>query len=176
MSGYRTSHASIAAIESAPIDAQRDTRPSLVLVPESSRATPLAAAKGAAPGRYYPGSPILARGARVGILCDTLHGDREIGLDYEAGLRTAAELVAMLGFEPVIDPVHRDVAPYFERWAGTVSERAQHFIDLIERHRVDAVFPLFGKGGCHAVVDAIAASGYRPPATDRTDRRVQSTL
>jgi muramoyltetrapeptide carboxypeptidase LdcA involved in peptidoglycan recycling len=43
-----------------------------------------------------------------------------------------------------------------------VEERVNHFVRLVRDYRVDALFPLFGKGGCHAVVDAVAASGFRP--------------
>lgn len=137
--------------------------PALRLVPSAGAAwTSFSAVKGAAPGGYVPGPALLVPGARVGILCDTLHGDREIGLDYAAGLRTAAELVRELGFEPVIDHKHAAVAPYFERWAGSPQARVEHVVRLIEDYRVDALFPLFGKGGSHAVVDAIAASDYRP--------------
>lgn len=137
--------------------------PALRLVPAADAArVEFAAVKGAAPGGYVPGPALLVPGARVGILCDTLHGDREIGLDYAEGLRTAAELVRELGFEPVIDHKHAAVAPYFERWAGSPQARVEHVVRLIEEYRVDALFPLFGKGGSHAVVDAIAASDYRP--------------
>jgi muramoyltetrapeptide carboxypeptidase LdcA involved in peptidoglycan recycling len=136
--------------------------PVLKLVSQRGRIEAFAAAKGSAPGGYTQGLPLLEPGARVGILCDTLHGDREIGLDYQAGLQAAAELVRWLGFEPVIDRTHAAVAPYFERWAGSVEERASHFVRLVRDYRVEALFPLFGKGGCHAVVDAVAASGFRP--------------
>ena len=134
----------------------------LVGAPEPDGSVLLASARGKAPGVYHPGAAQLPALARVGILCDTLHGDPEVGIDLEKGLDHAAELITTLGFTPVIDTQHATVSPYFERWAGSVEARVRHFIRLIEELEVDAVFPLFGKGGYHAVVDALAASGYRP--------------
>lgn len=134
----------------------------LVVAGEERGVQPFAALKGAAPGGFTAGAPVLQPGARVGILCDTLHGDREVGLDYQTGLAEAAELVRWLGYEPVIDRTHAAVAPYFQRWAGSVAERVQHVVRLVRDYRVDALFPLFGKGGCHGVVDVLAESGFRP--------------
>ena len=143
---------------------ERSSLPPLRLLPppDVGGALPFAAARGAAPGVYFPGKPVLAKGARVGVLCDSLYGDPEVGIDYASGIAAAAELIASLGFTPVVDEVQANVAPYFDRWAGSPQVRAEHFVRLLETHAVDAVFPLFGKGGDHAVVDAIAASGYRP--------------
>ncbi|MFT3925532.1 MAG: LD-carboxypeptidase [Myxococcales bacterium] len=123
---------------------------------------PFVGLKGSVDFGYHKGPALLAPGSRVGILCDTLHGDREIALDYQAGLAAGAALIRELGFEPVIDRTQAAVAPYFERWAGSPEERVRHVVRLLDDYRVDAVFPLFGKGGCHGVVDALAESSFRP--------------
>jgi muramoyltetrapeptide carboxypeptidase LdcA involved in peptidoglycan recycling len=137
-------------------------RPTLREVLPATESLPLSSNKGVSPGRYYRGPAILDAGARVGILCDTLHGDREVGLDYDSGLRTGAELIQALGYEPIIDVAHASVAPYFARWAGDIQQRVEHITRLLDEYRVDAIFPLFGKGGGHGVLDALAASHYRP--------------
>ena len=136
--------------------------PWLTLVPRVAEAVALSAHKGEAKGVFHPGPALLPAGSRVGILCDTLYGDHEIGLDYAAGIQTGAELISKLGYEPVIDPIHAAVPAYFERWAGSIEQRVQHLVRLIEEQRVDAIFPLFGKGGSDDVVDALAATNYRP--------------
>jgi muramoyltetrapeptide carboxypeptidase LdcA involved in peptidoglycan recycling len=119
-------------------------------------------ARGEAPGQYFCGPPILEQGARVGILCDTLHGDHEVNLDLQAAIAAASELIERMGYVPVVDSSHVDPEPYFKRWAGTVGERSRHLVRLIDAYDVDALFPLFGKGGCHGVVDSLAVNDYRP--------------
>jgi len=154
-----------AAPVSQPLEArERPSTPPLRLLRTTltGEALPLRGLKGEGPGSFHVGAPILAPGARVGVLCDTLHGDREVGLDYAQGIERACELIEHLGFVPVVDTLHAQVAPYYTRWAGSPTARAEHFIRLLEQHAVDAVFPLFGKGGFHAVVDAVYASGFVP--------------
>lgn len=129
-----------------------------VAVPER----PLAGLRGVTAGQYTVGAGVLRPGARVGILCDTLHGDPEIGLDYGAAIRVACELIASLGYEPVVDEIHARVAPYCARWAGSAQERGQHVVRLLDALDVDALYPLFGKGGGHDVIGAMLDTGFAP--------------
>jgi muramoyltetrapeptide carboxypeptidase LdcA involved in peptidoglycan recycling len=105
------------------------------------------------------GSSLLNKGDKIGVVSDTILSDGNIKLDKDTKTKII-QYIESMGFEPVFDAHHYN-AKYF-RWQGTTEDRANHIVNLIEKKKVQAIWPLFGKGGDSSVAEYLYSENYIP--------------